>query len=280
VAGILIYFSVFTSLNGVNKYFEQSKHELVHFSENLESKEKKKIDSLVSFFDSQILTKKNENEFVNENLKNKLIVLKNDTDTTDLWSPKSKTNQGLILLLETQILTNNQNFTNFENHILETKEIALSKQTSLNEGFISEKINIESDKITHKGKVLWVLTAILESLCFLIHFLIHYFQYLVNKELKEPTKEPSKRTENKELQNNTFLVPTIVPTMLKKIGFDQNQNINFRGTGCANESEFVQKYEPLINEIKRGTNQNSLLTKQFSVNIATINCAKSFLKRL
>jgi hypothetical protein len=94
VAGILIYFSVFTSLNGVNKYFEQSKHELVHFSENLESKEKKKIDSLVSFFDSQILTKKNENEFVNENLKNKLIVLKNDTDTTDLWSPKSKTNQG------------------------------------------------------------------------------------------------------------------------------------------------------------------------------------------
>lgn len=289
-------FSFYTSLKGVEYYTENQTNEVQNLS-SLVVPSVVSLDSITNVYQQKISAKKA--FFDNENVKieNKITQVK--SETKDLWSPQAKANAKVIPLLESQIVQNNDKFNDFEEKTNEQMNEAIKLATAKNDSRRQSVISQKTTELDRRGDSTWVFTLICEFATIALQFARAYLesktgdqQRQVNQNLRKVKRPIIIEEENilevefvkmktelqkvKQLQIQGGLFQMDQPK--STIGF-QNSTNQLHGTGCRNESEFINRFNGLISDLKENKADFRTLMENHKANTVQVEYAKAYIQR-
>jgi uncharacterized protein YchJ len=302
--------SFYLSINGI-KYMEAGFENEIN--DLAQTNNVANLDSINAIYDNKIAIASQKSDGKIAELKKEIarieesnLVKYNKEIVKDLYSPVAKANSKILVSLQDQIRKESDRLNAIVSEIeKEQKQAtnAFAAKFEKQQALIKDR---EISQIKAKGNDFYVLTYVLEFASIILtiwyaslNYSVSSQQLAFNRNLPTVQSPTILKVDNPitaqviDLHNQVHEMKEILSggvLLLKnstqnqnsqnnKIGYQQNSQNPLAYTGCANESEFVQKYETLIKEIRNGNGDNRFLANKYLVNLQTISYARNYLFR-
>jgi hypothetical protein len=299
---VSLFASGFLSIQGVTLYSEQSTEKIAQITQK-EVQNVVSLDSVSKVFELA----KNEQKTLflerEQGFSAKIDKLKKESNEGGAWSPIAKQNAKIIAMLETKILENQNDFLEKSNQIDKSKEAHLASANQKNELNRSSIVQKEVAAETTKSGYNWVVTAFCELFSLLIAIFITVLEYQSTQEiraengnLKENSDPIVVHDQGVSLETEVFRMQKEMEFLRKRnevvyienrgqeqkqsIGYQQNSPTNqLHGTGCRNESEFINRFSGLISDLKENKADFRTLMENHKANTVQVEYAKAYIQR-
>lgn len=210
--------SAFLSIQGVMLYYEQSTDKIAQITQkqvqNIVS-----LDSIENYFQNEFNKQKTLFSEREGSLNAKIDKLKQESNEGGAWSPIAKSNAKTIALIESQILENQNDFSEKSNQIEKSKEshiAAGNKKNEANRDFlVSKEVATESTKSGYN----WAITLFCEIFSLAIACFITSLEYQATKEIRAENPNLSENTEPILVSDSGISLETEVFMQKQKQGF-------------------------------------------------------------
>ena len=297
---ICLFASAFLSIQGVTLYFEQSTEKIAQITQK-QVQNVVSLDSINQYFELA----KNEQKTLflerEQGFSAKIEKLKKESNEGGAWSPIAKQNAKIIALLETRILENQNDFLEKSNQIDKAKDAHLAVANQKNEAnrnsIVAKEVSFENEK----SGLNWVITAFCEAFSLIIAVFITLLEYQATKEIRaenpnlKENSDPIVVHDSQSLETEIFKMQQKLIFLERKdsfyienrgvqdqpkstIGF-QNSTNQLHGTGCKNETEFINRFNGLISDLKENKADFRTLMETHKANTIQVEYAKAYIQR-
>jgi uncharacterized SAM-binding protein YcdF (DUF218 family) len=293
--------SAFLSIQGVTLYSEQSTEKIAQITQK-QVQNVVSLDSVNKVFElakneqkTAFLERENE-------LNAKIAKLKEENSIVGVWSVQGEQNSKIVGKIESKILENQNSLAEKISQLDKAKETHLAAANQKNELNRSSIVQKEVAAETTKSGYNWIITAFCEVFSLLIAIFITVLEYQSTQEiraengnLKENSDPIVVVDQGVSLETEVFKMQKELEFMRKRevfyienrggqdqpkstIGF-QNPTNQLHGTGCKNESEFINRFGGLISDLKENKADFRTLMENHKANTIQVEYAKAYIQR-
>jgi hypothetical protein len=301
VSILLFCGSFWISVHGINLFFEQKNDDFLLQSNATEGFFD--LDSVKKIFEKRLADKRDLANKEISFLENKIENLKYKGG---VWSSDADATAKIKVALNEDISKMRDRFADFEREILKEQTSAVEKVILLNEDIANAKIQKVQKHNTESGGNLAFITIFLEFLSIALNLSKNIIDYNISLEARVNQKEIAtvaepilieinpishevatlRKTvyqllELQRSQGQIFISDSTATTQGNKIGYHQNSNPTnqLHGTGCRNESEFINRFGGLISDLKENKADFRTLMENHRANTIQVDYAKAYIQR-